>query len=441
MGILDNILHNFWWLLVLIGIMIVIHELGHYVVARCCDVHIEAFSIGFGPKLFHWQRGETEFRICCLPVGGYVRMAGEQPADSPDPRGFNVKPRWQRLLIVLAGPAMNVVLAFALLAGLFMLHYPKLAGATQAATVGYVKPGSPAARAGLQEGDVLVQLEDKQDPTWEDVALREVVSANRLLPLLVERNGKLLHMAVMPEAEPASGLGSVGWIPQTDVEVGGFIPGMDAERKGLRKGDQFVSIDGEPIRMAQKVHEILTRSNGQPAHLVLRRNTQLLEMDFTPVRGELAGQPSWMLGVELAPRVVYVKLPFVNAVRESVHQNARGATLIYQFLSAIVERRSSAKSLSGPIGIAQLSGQAAREGAFPFIELMASVSLNLAIFNLLPIPILDGGMILLLLIEILIRRDLSLQIKETVFKLGFVFLVMAVAFVIYNDITKILPGS
>jgi regulator of sigma E protease len=441
MGILENILHNFWWLLVLIGIMIVIHELGHYVVARCCDVHIEAFSIGFGPKLFHWQRGETEFRICCLPVGGYVRMAGEQPTDSPDPRGFNVKPRWQRLLIVLAGPAMNVVLAFALLAGLFMLHYPKLAGATQAATVGYVKPGSPAARAGLQEGDVLVQLEDKQDPTWEDVALREVVSANRLLPLLVERNGKLLHMAVMPEAEPASGLGSAGWIPQTDVEVGGFIPGMNAERKGLRKGDQFVSIDGEPIRMAQKVHEILTRSNGQPAHLVLRRNTQLLEMDFTPVRGELAGQPSWMLGVELAPRVVYVKLPFVDAVRESVHQNARGATLIYQFLSAIVERRSSAKSLSGPIGIAQLSGQAAREGAFPFIELMASVSLNLAIFNLLPIPILDGGMILLLLIEILIRRDLSLQIKETVFKLGFVFLVMAVAFVIYNDITKILPGS
>ena len=441
MGILENILHNFWWLLVLIGIMIVIHELGHYVVARCCDVHIEAFSIGFGPKLFHWQRGETEFRICCLPVGGYVRMAGEQPTDSPDPRGFNVKPRWQRLLIVLAGPAMNVVLAFALLAGLFMLHYPKLAGATQAATVGYVKPGSPAARAGLQEGDVLVQLEDKQDPTWEDVALREVVSANRLLPLLVERNGKLLHMAVMPEAEPASGLGSAGWIPQTDVEVGGFIPGMNAERKGLRKGDQFVSIDGEPIRMALKVHEILTRSNGQPAHLVLRRNTQLLELNFTPVRGELAGQPSWMLGVELAPRVVYVKLPFVDAVRESVHQNARGATLIYQFLSAIVERRSSAKSLSGPIGIAQLSGQAAREGAFPFIELMASVSLNLAIFNLLPIPILDGGMILLLLIEILIRRDLSLQIKETVFKLGFVFLVMAVAFVIYNDITKILPGS
>ncbi len=441
MAIIETVVHNFWWLLVLIGIMILIHELGHYVVARFFDVHIEAFSIGFGPKLLRWRRGETEFRICCLPVGGYVKMAGEQPTDAPDPRGFNVKPRWQRLLIVLAGPAMNVALAFALLVGLFMLHYPKLAGATQAATVGYVKPGSPAAKAGLREGDVLIQLENKQDPTWEDVAMREVVSANRLLPLLVERDGKLLHTAVMPEAEPSSGLGSAGWMPQTDVEVGGFIPGLGAERKGLRKGDQFVSIDGEPIRVAQRVHEILTRSNGQPVHLLLRRNAQLQELDFTPVRGELAGQPSWMLGVELAPRVVYVKLPFVDAVRESVRQNARGATLIYQFLSAIVERRSSARSLSGPIGIAQLSGQAAREGVFPFFELMASVSLNLAIFNLLPIPILDGGMILLLLIEIFIRRDLSLQIKETVFKLGLVFLMLAVAFVIWNDISKILLGS
>jgi regulator of sigma E protease len=148
-----------------------------------------------------------------------------------------------------------------------------------------------------------------------------------------------------------------------------------------------------------------------------------------------------MLGVELAPRVVYVHLPFWTALRESARQNVRGATLIYQFISAIVERRSSAKSLSGPIGIAQLSGQAAREGIFPFIELMASVSLNLAIFNLLPIPILDGGMLLMLLIEMIIRHDLSLQIKETVFKLGFVFLMLTLLVVIYNDITRILPGT
>ena len=199
---------------------------------------------------------------------------------------------------------MNVVLAFALLAGLFMLHYPKLAGATQAATVGYVKPGSPAARAGLQEGDVWCSR-GQADPTWEDVALREVVSANRLLPLLVERNGRLLHIAVMPEAEPASGLGSAGWIPQTDIEVGGFIPGMDAEARPAQGRPTH-----EHRRRAHphgtKVHEILSRSNGQPVHLVCAARP-VAEMDFTHPR-RLAGQPSWMLGVELAPRVVYVRL-------------------------------------------------------------------------------------------------------------------------------------
>jgi regulator of sigma E protease len=441
MGVLQNILHNFWWLLVLIGVMIVIHELGHYFAARFFDVHIEAFSVGFGPRLFKWQVGETEFRISWLPFGGYVKMAGEQPTDTADPRGFNVKPRWQRLIIVAAGPIMNVVLAVGLMTGLFMYHFPKLASATKAATVGYVKPGSPAAKAGLLEGDVIVQLEDKQDPTWDDVMLREVVSAKRLLPLLVERNGKILRVEVTPEAEAKSGLGSAGWAPQTEIEVGGLLPGMDAERKGLKKGDQLVSIDGEPIRMASKVHDMLARSEGKPVHLVYRRDNVLQDIELTPTKSDSGGQQVWMIGVALAPRVVYVQLPFVGALQESVNQNVKGATLIYQFLRAIAERRSSAKSLEGPIGIAQLSGEAAREGPFAFISLMATVSLNLAIFNLLPIPILDGGMLLLLLIEIVIRHDLSLHLKETVFKLGFVFLMMVVAFVIYNDISKILPGS
>lgn len=441
MAVLQNILHNFWWLLVLIGVMIVIHEMGHYLAARFFDVHIEAFSVGFGPKLLKWQRGETEFRISWLPFGGYVKMAGEQPTDTADPRGFNMKPRWQRLIIVAAGPLMNVVLAVGLMTGLFMVHYPKLASATKAATIGYVKPGTPAANAGVREGDVIVQLEDKQDPSWDDVMLREVVSAKRLLPILVQREGKVLRLEVTPESEPKTGLGFAGWAPQTEIEVGGLLPGLDAERKGLKKGDQLVSIDGEPIRMASKVHDVLSHTGGKPVHLVYRRNGALNDIELTPTMSESGGQKSWMIGVALAPRVVYVQLPFFGAIKESVSQNVKGATLIYQFLRAIVERRSSAKSLEGPIGIAQLSGEAAREGPYSFIGLMATVSLNLAIFNLLPIPILDGGMLLLLLIEMFIRRDLSLQIKETVFKLGFVFLMMVVVFVIYNDISKILPGS
>jgi regulator of sigma E protease len=216
---------------------------------------------------------------------------------------------------------------------------------------------------------------------------------------------------------------------------------MDAEREGLLKGDLLISINGQPIRTIYRIHEVLKQSEGKPVDIVYRRDGKDVTVSITPNFSDAMGSTGrWMIGVELAPRIVYTRLSPVEAVKESVKQNTKGATLIYQFLHAIIERRSSPKSLEGPIRIAQLSGEAAREGPMSFINLMATVSLNLAIFNLLPIPILDGGVILLLLIGMLIRRDLSLSLKETVFKLGFVFLMMVVVFVLYNDISKLLPG-
>jgi regulator of sigma E protease len=199
-------------------------------------------------------------------------------------------------------------------------------------------------------------------------------------------------------------------------------------------------MNGIPVRSIFKVHEIVGASEGKPIQIVYRREGKDHQVSIAPTYGEAGGQSRWMIGVELAPRVVYTALSFPSAVKESVSANVKGATLIFQFLNAIIERRSSPKSLEGPIRIAKLSGDAAREGPFTFINLMATVSLNLAIFNLLPIPILDGGVILLLLIEMLIRRDLSLQLKEKILQIGFVFLMMIVVFVLYNDITKLLPG-
>lgn len=434
-------IENLWWLLVLIGIMIVIHELGHYWAARWFDVRVDAFSIGFGPRIFGFRRGETDFRISLIPFGGYVRMADEQPGDAEDPRGFQAKPRWQRLIVVFAGPAMNIVLAVALLAGLFMVRYPQLANAGAPATVGHIKPGSPADKAGLQLGDVILSIDGHKDPTWEDVMLREVVSAGKPLPLLIQRKSEQLPLAVTPELDERTGVGAAGWAEQTEIEVGGLLPGMDAEKKGLKSGDVLVAINGERIRNVFTIHDALAASGGSPVDLVYRRGGEERMMTINPALSDEGGtEKRWMIGIKLAPRVIYTQLGMVEAVRESVSHNIKGATLIFRFLQSIVERRSSAKSLEGPIGIAQLSGQAAREGPFTFISLMATVSLNLAIFNLLPIPILDGGVILLLLIEMFIRRDLSLQLKENIFKLGFVFLMMIVVFVLYNDITKLLPG-
>jgi regulator of sigma E protease len=431
---------NIWWLLVLLGVMIIIHELGHYLAARLFDIRVDTFSIGFGPRMFGFRRGETDFRFSWILFGGYVKMAGEQPGDEEDPRGFQAKPRWQRLIVAFAGPAMNIVLALFLLAGLYMVEFPKLASSMDRPKIGYVKPDSPAARAGLREGDVILSVGKKQAETWEDVVLKEYVSASVPLPVLYERDGEARNVVVTPQLDDRAGVGLAGWSAWTDIEIGGLMPGMDAEKKGLKKGDRLVSINGKPIRTIYTVHDEVKGSGGKPVAIVAERGGKSLEFSVQPKQSDADGPTRWMLGVELAPKVILTKLGFTDAIKKSVDHNIKGATLIFQFLQAIIERRSSAKSLEGPIRIAQLSGDAAREGAAPFISLMATVSLNLAIFNLLPIPILDGGMILMLLIEMVIRRDLSLALKENILKVGFVFLMVMVVFVLYNDISKLLPG-
>jgi len=431
---------NIWWLLVLLGVMIVIHELGHFLAARFFDIRVDTFSIGFGPRLFGFRRGETDFRFSWILFGGYVRMAGEHPGDEEDPRGFQAKPRWQRLIVVFAGPAMNMVLAVALLTGLYMVEFPKMASAVEKPRIGYVKPDSPAARSGLQEGDTILSIGSTQAETWEDVVLKEYVSAGVPLPVLYERNGEARNALVTPLLDDRAGVGLAGWSAWTDIEVGGLVPGMDAEKKGLRKGDRLLSINGTPIRTIYTVHDAVRLSGGKTVVLAAERDGREIEFSIQPKQSATDGVKRWMLGIELAPKMVYLQLPFPEAVAQSVQHNIKGATLIFQFLQAIIERRSSPKSLEGPIRIAQLSGDAAREGATSFLSLMATVSLNLAVFNLLPIPILDGGMIFLLLIEMLIRRDMSLALKENILKLGFVFLMVMVVFVLYNDISKLLPG-
>src|ERR1043166_9190945 len=230
------------WLLVLIGVMINIHELGHFWAARYFDVKVEAFSFGFGKRLFGWRRGETDYRFSLIPLGGYVKMAGEQATDEnlDDPRGFMAKPRWQRLIIAFAGPFMNVVLAISVLTALYMVKYQKISDADLEAVIGHVMPDSPAAKAGLQSEDRIVALEGKKNPTWEDVGMMEVTSAYRPMHLTVERAGRRFDTVVTPTLHERLGVGFAGWDERGQIQLGLLEHDFPAEKAGLKPGDLLI---------------------------------------------------------------------------------------------------------------------------------------------------------------------------------------------------------
>jgi regulator of sigma E protease len=433
-------LQSVFWFLVLIGIMILIHELGHFWAARFFKVRVDVFSIGFGPRLFGFHRGDTDYRFSAILFGGYVKMAGEQIGEdhADDPDGLLSKPRWQQLIVAFAGPFMNIALAIGLLTGLFMVKYQKLADEDKGAVIGYVIPGSAADKGGLKAGDKIIRVEGQADPDWEDINMKEVASSELPMDVTVLRNGKAVETRITPTRDEKTGVGTAGWAPKNEIEAVGVSPGMPADKAGIRKGDLLISANGQPIESRYTLQAIIRGTGGKPVDIVYKRDKVTHNVLVAPEYSTSEGDAHWMIGVGIEEKLNFIttKLSFSDALVESLHENQKGATMIFDFLKGLLQRRMSAKSLAGPIQIGQMSGIAAKQGPASFIDLMSVVSLNLAIFNLLPIPILDGGRIMLLLIEILMGRELSRNVQETMLKIGFVFLMMVVVFVLYNDITN-----
>lgn len=420
--------------MILLGVMILIHELGHFWAALAVGVKVEVFSLGFGPRLFGFQRKETDFRLSLVPIGGYVRMLGEQPGDenAVDPRSFQAKTRWQRAIVIVAGPLMNIILAVGLVTGLYMYAYPKEVDTT----ITSITPDSPAAHAGLQLGDKIIGFSDQTHPTWDSIISQEIVSAGRTIPVTVERNGKPLKFSVTPQLDPKEGVGLIGWSGEQSIQIGTVAPGGPADKAGLKPGDVFISANGKKVVSLFNVRQVVTHSGGKPVDFQVMHQGKPEDLRVTPEAATKDPAMPFQIGIAFKTSYQVVKLGLGDAFVRSLEFNERNASMMFRVLGGILERRVSPKSLSGPIGMDKMSREAASQGPWYYLFMMAFVSLQLAMFNLLPIPILDGGTLLLLAIEMLLGREVSWQVKENAFKLGFVFLMVLVVFVMYNDISR-----
>ncbi len=430
---------------VVLGFMILIHEFGHYAVAKLLGVRVEVFSIGFGKRLLGFTKGDTDYRISAIPLGGYVKMSGENPMDerTGDPGEFLSHPRWHRFLIAIAGPSMNILLAIGLLTFVYMVHYEYPAVFDEPAVIGWVLSDTPAAKAGIQIGDRIARIDGIENPTWKQVDPKEALSPNQPLDITIERDGKFYNKTIVPEAYGINQMGSAGWVAkEPSVTVTDLEEGLPAAKAGMKIGDQIVTVDGQPIPALQAMIETLKRTQGRPIEITVLRDGQQKSFTVQPVLSDIPGQQEKRYRVGIGSTIMKVSsLPLAAAFRRSVEQNKEGSLLILELVQKMIQRKISIRTIEGPIGIGRAAGEAATEkGWTPLMALTAAISLNLGIFNLLPIPILDGGVILLLFVESVMGRDISLQIKERIYQAAFVFLVLFAVMVIYNDLAKTLPG-
>jgi regulator of sigma E protease len=440
-----------------LGVLILVHEWGHFIMARLFGVRVDVFSIGFGPRLFGWKRGATDYRVSALPLGGYVRMAGQDPTDidsagrhSSEPGDLGPtgapdelmsKTRWQRALISLAGPVVNLIFPVLLLTGFYAIKgepYPPYLDTP--VRVVALPANAPAGPDALQVGDQIISVGGVQNPTWEQ-AEKTVRGAapGTSIALEVENNGvrRKLNLAVpAKEGEPASQVFGYPPIPPVIDDV---ATGAPAERAGLTAGDKVLAVNGQEVEWWGQFVTRMRSTNGSPVTLKIARQNQVIQVTVTPEKMVLPqGDTIYLIGV--GPKENYRPMPFAQAGVLASEKTLETVEDTIGVVGRLLSGRVSVRQLQSVVGISRAAGQAVHKGPSAVLSLMVLISVNLGILNLLPIPILDGGNILLLAIEGGLRRDLSMAFKERFVQVGLVFLLVLFAIVMYNDVVRLLPG-
>jgi regulator of sigma E protease len=427
--------------------MIVIHEFGHFIVAKLLGIAVETFSVGFGPRLFGFRLGETDYRISAIPLGGYVKFRGEnlelmQGKSEGSVDEFLSQPKWKRFLVALAGPVFNLATALLIPTAAILYGFQADINDTQQVVIGEVKPGSTAEQGGLQRGDRIIAFGGDQNPTWATVDDKVITNLGEDIPLTVDRNGQIINLKVRPRLE-TRGTETYGALdirpPLTYIGVAAVQKGTPAESMGLQAGDKITAINDAPVTGWIQFRRPL--EEGHEVTLTVLRGQETLTMKGTPQKGN---DNSYLLGFNPFFETRLLKTNSIGtALRYGWDTNMRILKLTGQVFKQIFSgQRSARNSIAGPIGIAEQTATAYKiDGWAGVVKLMGMLSLSLGILNLLPIPVLDGGVILLIVIEGilgLVGLTMSMNFRERFQQVGFVLVLLLMGFAIINDSARLL---
>ncbi|MGD1010544.1 MAG: RIP metalloprotease RseP [Candidatus Aminicenantales bacterium] len=423
--------------IIVFGILVFVHEFGHFFMAKLVGIRVEVFSFGYGKRLFGFKKGETDYRVSLIPMGGYVKLLGEgmfeqnRALESDD---MMAKPRWQRLLVMAMGSVMNIILAVVLVAVINGVGVPTPIYQDERPVIGWIDKDSPAASAGLRIGDEIVRINERPVKTWSDVEIAVGSRPDKKIRLDILRDGQAAGVELQTESVSRYSFGYAGFRARALTQVQMVKTNSPAEKAGLKPGDVIQAVDGQPVYFYQFI-QVLERSAGKELQFSVERGGRTLTIPVTPRREGNVGK----IGIAQIPQSVLRKYGFLKAISQSVRENLKNTFLVVQFLKDLFTGEASTKQLGGPLKIASYSYDALRMGWLAMISWIAIISLQLGILNLVPIPVFDGGQIFVLLIESVFRRDLSPKARTIWMQIGFVIFVALIAFVLVNDIVNQLP--
>lgn len=433
-----TVLYSILSLSIVLGIIVLVHEWGHYIAARLMKVRVETFSFGFGKRLFGKKVGDTDFRLSLIPLGGYVKMAGEEEA-SPEakPDEFQSKNRAQKIFILLMGPFMNLVLAFFILTVINITGVEELEYRFEPPRIGHVVTGTAVEKAGLRVNDLILSFAGMTVSSWEELEVLVASTPGDTVKVIYERDGQTMETDLTVRQDEKKNFGVAGFLWIQDTTIGEVVKDTPAFNAGLKSGDRVIGVNNRKISSFYTFQEIISKSEGKNLTFEVSRKNEVFSIDVIPE--DSGGR--WVVGVFPEIPTKIIEYPLFKSMSLSLKKISRLTTLIFESLRKMVVGKLSPKNLSGPIDIANYSRKAMASGISNFFLLIAFISLNLGLVNLFPIPVLDGGHLLIFSIEAVIRKDFSQKVKNVLMNTGFLILIALMAFVILNDVAKLLPNG